>query len=105
MYSKGISREGSLLDVGVDLDIIDKSGAWFTYEGEHLGQGRTRPRRFWASTRDHGGDHRAGVEGGEPSGRGGSGANRGRRGPNRLGGPQTGQKARKPVSGPLEADR
>ena len=40
MYGKGISREGSLLDVAVDLDIIKKSGAWFTYEGEQLGQGR-----------------------------------------------------------------
>ena len=46
MYSKGISREGSLLDVGVDLDIIDKSGAWFTYEGEHLGQGRDKAKVF-----------------------------------------------------------
>ncbi|MCY4193060.1 MAG: recombinase RecA [bacterium] len=48
MYSKGISREGSLLDVGVDLDIIDKSGAWFTYEGEHLGQGRDKAKTFLA---------------------------------------------------------
>ncbi|MCY3576165.1 MAG: recombinase RecA [bacterium] len=48
MYSKGISREGSLLDVGVDLDIIDKSGAWFTYEGEHLGQGRDKAKAFLA---------------------------------------------------------
>lgn len=40
MYGKGISREGSLLDVGVDLGIIKKAGAWYTYEGEQLGQGR-----------------------------------------------------------------
>src|SRR5205823_13327714 len=40
MYGKGISREGSLLDVGVDLGLIKKSGAWFTYEGEQHGQGR-----------------------------------------------------------------
>ncbi|HKN38910.1 MAG TPA: recombinase RecA, partial [Acidimicrobiia bacterium] len=39
-YGKGISREGSLLDVGVDLGLVKKSGAWFTYEGEQLGQGR-----------------------------------------------------------------
>ena len=49
MYGKGISREGSLLDVGVELGIIKKSGAWFTYEGEQLGQGRENvknvPRR------------------------------------------------------------
>ncbi|MFZ4516636.1 MAG: recombinase RecA, partial [Acidimicrobiia bacterium] len=37
MYGHGISREGSLLDVGVDLGIVKKSGAWFTYEGEQLG--------------------------------------------------------------------
>ena len=46
MYSRGISREGSLLDVGVDLGIVDKSGAWFTYEGEHLGQGREKAKSF-----------------------------------------------------------
>jgi recombination protein RecA len=46
MYGKGISREGSLLDVGVDLDIVKKSGAWFTYEGEQLGQGRENAKQF-----------------------------------------------------------
>jgi len=46
MYGKGISREGSLLDVGVDLGIIKKSGAWFTYEGEQLGQGRENVKSF-----------------------------------------------------------
>jgi recombination protein RecA len=46
MYSKGISREGSLLDVGVDLGLIKKSGAWFTYEGEQLGQGRENAKNF-----------------------------------------------------------
>lgn len=45
-YGKGISREGSLLDVGVDLGIIKKSGAWFTYEGEQLGQGREKAKDF-----------------------------------------------------------
>src|SRR5207248_9173874 len=40
MYGKGISREGSLLDIGVDLGIVSKSGAWYTYEGEQLGQGK-----------------------------------------------------------------
>jgi recombination protein RecA len=48
MYGKGISREGSLIDVGVDLEIIKKSGAWFTYEGEQLGQGRENARQFLA---------------------------------------------------------
>jgi recombination protein RecA len=46
MYSRGISREGSLLDMGVDLGIIKKSGAWFTYEGEQLGQGRENAKGF-----------------------------------------------------------
>jgi recombination protein RecA len=46
MYSRGISREGSLLDVGVDLGLIKKSGAWFTYEGEQLGQGRENAKTF-----------------------------------------------------------
>ncbi len=46
MYGKGISREGSLLDVGVDLGIVKKSGAWFTYEGEQLGQGRENSKQF-----------------------------------------------------------
>jgi recombination protein RecA len=46
MYGKGISREGSLLDVGVELGIVKKSGAWFTYEGEQLGQGRENAKQF-----------------------------------------------------------
>jgi len=52
MYGKGISREGSLLDVGVDLGIIKKSGAWFTYEGEQLGQGRENVKAFLADNLD-----------------------------------------------------
>jgi recombination protein RecA len=52
MYGKGISREGSLIDVGVDLEIIKKSGAWFTYEGEQLGQGRENARSFLAEHTD-----------------------------------------------------
>jgi recombination protein RecA len=46
MYGKGISREGSLLDVAVDLGFVKKSGAWFTYEGEQLGQGRENVKQF-----------------------------------------------------------
>ncbi len=46
MYAKGISREGSLLDVGVDLGLVKKSGAWYTYEGEQLGQGRENAKNF-----------------------------------------------------------
>ena len=50
MYGTGISREGSLLDVGVDLGIIKKAGAWFTYEGEQLGQGRENAKQFLRET-------------------------------------------------------
>jgi recombination protein RecA len=46
MYGKGISREGSMLDVAVDLAIIKKSGAWYTYDGEQLGQGRENAKSF-----------------------------------------------------------
>ena len=46
MYGKGISREGSLLDTGVEMDIVTKSGAWYTYEGEQLGQGHENAKSF-----------------------------------------------------------
>ena len=46
MYGKGISREGSLLDVSVDLGLVKKAGAWFTYEGEQLGQGRENVKNY-----------------------------------------------------------
>ncbi len=48
MYGKGISREGSLLDIAVELGIVKKSGAWYTYEGEQLGQGRENAKVFLA---------------------------------------------------------
>ena len=50
MYGTGISREGSLLDVGVEMGLIKKSGAWFTYEGEQLGQGREKAKEFLRET-------------------------------------------------------
>ncbi|MFT4245713.1 MAG: recombinase RecA [Micrococcaceae bacterium] len=46
LYGEGISREGGLIDMGVDNKIITKSGAWFTYEGDQLGQGKEKVRRF-----------------------------------------------------------
>jgi recombination protein RecA len=46
IYGQGISKEGSLLDVGVDVGLIKKSGAWFTYDGDQLGQGRENARNF-----------------------------------------------------------
>ncbi len=48
MFAKGISREGSLLDVATDLGIVRKSGAWYTYEGEQIGQGRENSKVFLA---------------------------------------------------------
>jgi len=52
MYGTGISREGSLLDVGVELGIINKAGAWFTYDGEQLGQGREKVKQFFKDNVD-----------------------------------------------------
>ena len=46
MYGKGISREGSLLDMAVEMTIVKKAGAWFTYEGEQLGQGRENAKNY-----------------------------------------------------------
>ncbi|GIQ70986.1 protein RecA [Xylanibacillus composti] len=46
MYGEGISKEGSIIDIGVEMDIINKSGAWFSYEGERLGQGRENAKQF-----------------------------------------------------------
>jgi recombination protein RecA len=46
LYGIGISREGSLIDVGVEQGIIRKSGAWYTYEGDQLGQGKENARKF-----------------------------------------------------------
>jgi recombination protein RecA len=52
IYGKGVSKEGSLIDVGVDTEIVKKAGAWFTYEGEQLGQGRENARQFLAEHKD-----------------------------------------------------
>ena len=46
LYGEGISREGSLIDLGVDAGIVKKSGAWYTYEGDQLGQGKENSRAF-----------------------------------------------------------
>jgi len=52
LYGKGISREGDLIDLAVDRNIIDKSGAWYSYEGERIGQGRENARTFLAQNGD-----------------------------------------------------
>ncbi|HEY4606792.1 MAG TPA: hypothetical protein VIH55_04010, partial [Acidimicrobiia bacterium] len=46
MFGHGISREGSLLDVAVDHGVVHKSGAWFTFDDDQLGQGRENAKRF-----------------------------------------------------------
>ena len=46
LYGEGISREGSLIDLGVNEGFIRKSGSWFTYEGDQLGQGKENARNF-----------------------------------------------------------
>lgn len=46
LYGHGVSREGSLIDMGVDQAILRKSGAWYTYEGDQLGQGKENARKF-----------------------------------------------------------
>ncbi len=52
LYGRGISREGSLIDMGVDQGFIRKSGSWFTYEGEQLGQGKENVRTFLMENAD-----------------------------------------------------
>jgi len=52
IYGKGISRTGELLDLAVDRNIIEKSGAWFSYEGNRLGQGRENARQFLESNQE-----------------------------------------------------
>ena len=51
-YGRGISREGAVLDMAVELGIAKKSGAWFTYDGEQLGQGRENSKQFLAENPD-----------------------------------------------------
>lgn len=46
MYGEGISRQGEILDIGSDIDIVQKSGAWYSFEGERLGQGRENSKQF-----------------------------------------------------------
>ena len=52
MYGTGISRTGELLDIAVQLEIIQKSGAWFSYNGERIGQGRDKSKDFLATHED-----------------------------------------------------
>jgi recombination protein RecA len=46
MYGSGISREGEIIDMGVEADLVEKSGAWYSYKGEKIGQGKDNARDF-----------------------------------------------------------
>jgi recombination protein RecA len=52
LYNEGVSREGDLLDLGVDCGIVEKSGSWYSYDGERVGQGRENARRFLKENAD-----------------------------------------------------
>ncbi len=52
MYGEGISREGDLIDLGVDKNIVEKSGAWYSYKGERIGQGRETAKLFLRENKD-----------------------------------------------------
>jgi len=52
LYGTGISREGSLIDFGVEHDIVKKSGSWYTYDGDQLGQGKENARKYLLSNPD-----------------------------------------------------
>ena len=70
MYSKGISKEGSLLDVAVEQGIVHKSGAWFTYNEEQIGQGRENAKTFLAEHPDVLAEIEARIRGTEASSNG-----------------------------------
>jgi recombination protein RecA len=52
LYAEGISKIGDLIDVGVDVGLIEKSGSWYSYEGERIGQGRENVRKFLTENKD-----------------------------------------------------
>jgi recombination protein RecA len=52
LYGEGISREGDLLDIATNNNIVEKSGSWYSYEGERIGQGRENARQFLKDNKD-----------------------------------------------------
>ena len=52
IYGEGISKTGEILDVGVECGIIDKSGSWYAYKGERIGQGRANVKTFFDNNDD-----------------------------------------------------
>ena len=54
MFGKGISKEGDILDLAVNLGLVSKSGSWFAYNGDKIGQGREMQKLFDRESCDHG---------------------------------------------------
>jgi recombination protein RecA len=52
IYGTGISKEGDILDLGVSLGVVEKSGAWYSFDGERMGQGRENVKKFLGENRD-----------------------------------------------------
>jgi recombination protein RecA len=52
MYGEGISKEGEIIDLGVNAGVVEKSGAWFAFDGERIGQGRENTRTFLKDNKD-----------------------------------------------------
>jgi recombination protein RecA len=52
MYGEGISRTGDLLDLAVNIEVVDKSGSWYSYDGERIGQGRENAKKFFSDNQD-----------------------------------------------------
>jgi recombination protein RecA len=52
LYGEGISREGDLLDIAVNNNLVEKSGSWYSYKGERIGQGRENARQFLKDNKD-----------------------------------------------------
>ena len=69
MYGEGISKVGELIDLGVKAGVVEKSGAWFSYDSQRIGQGRENAKQFLRDHRRHGGHDRAARP--RPVGRGG----------------------------------
>ena len=52
IYGQGISKEGDILDLGAEMGLVEKSGAWYSFEGERIGQGRENVKRFLSENQD-----------------------------------------------------
>ena len=79
MYGEGISREGDLIDLAVNDNIVEKSGSWFSYKGERIGQGRENAKQFLKDNKDiMAQDRSRGAQGAGPAIGGGESAGGGR---------------------------